>query len=275
MSNIGIKNITKMKEQIKNISDNILIILSEGKPLYDLHKRFDELLTNLNNNFSGLDSKKIELINIIFRYPKKKILFNFRDDDKDSYSKDVIIGCNEGGLGISLGEHYNLRNIDDYWERQKFARLFKNEDFRKLMLEKTKDEHKAIMPKLMTKEKQNYTKIITIKDEILIEICDSTIIFQHINKDGDKNNIGLLNEDNVREFVKEYREGYLKEMSKYDFQFDFNSLLNFAYLLKFKDEIIKVLSDEIISYEKMYADLKAQNEEIDNLLKPYKALQKI
>ena len=246
-------------EQLKIIEQNIKEILDSGKPLVDLTEKFDNILNDLNLGYSNLGSNKIQLLNILLKYPKKKILFDFiadLDNRGKGYERKFIIGLNENGLGLIQGNYeHNLRNINYYWSKENFAKLIKDENFRKLFFEKIGKKHKEIMQKLVRDDTKEYNKEFMV-GKIKVVIGNIRIEYKIENKDNDEDNINLLT-------------------NKPNCNFNFEELTEFVDLLKNKDKIIEKLSEEIKDYEKLQAELKEKTIEIDNELKPYLALKQI
>ena len=261
-------------EQIKIIEKATKEILEQGKDFVELTEKFNELLSRINYNYNNLKENKIELLNILLKYPKKKNLFEF-NLEKNGYKQKFIVGVNPNGLGLLGNYEHNLRNINDYWGRDNIKELFRNEEFKKLFLEKIGDKNKDIIEKLIVEYDKVWNKEIKLIDvgDIIITIQDNRIRFVNENTSDYRNKDLETIKDS--EFAKREPNDYLNEITEIDIDFEFNKLVRFAYLLKYKDKIMEILNKEILEYEILDKEIAEKLDYVNTELKPYKALENI
>jgi len=239
-----------MQHQITIIENAINEILDEGKELIEITERFNILLRDLNNGYPELSRKKVDLINNLLKYPKKKILFEFDYTSSGGHLEKFVVGLNESGLGLRGNWGSNMRNINNYWERENFIKLLKNEEFRKLLLKNVNKKHKAIIEKAVIDNTKEYTKQISIGK---LEVFITQYSIQYYIDD---ESIDIITP---------------KEKSDYNI----STLIEFGKLLLNKEQIVNTLNKEIKNFEALKTELESKTAEIDSELKPFLALKQI
>jgi cytochrome oxidase Cu insertion factor (SCO1/SenC/PrrC family) len=249
-------------ENIEIIKNNILEIIKNSEELQEITKKFNVVLSELNKKDNEINHSRTELLNNLLRYPKKKILFifNFKSNQRGKNLK-YTIGLNESGLGIKNEYENNLRNIMDYWIHQLFIKMSQDENFRKLLFEHIKEEHKGIITKILDYKKIEIpSKEFTIKDKVRICLGNS-VIFQ-------------INETTEKENASYFVSTYLVDKNSY-VRYDFSDLKNMSILIEHKKEILEYLQTELKAYQKLRDDINENSKEIIDALKPYQALKQI
>jgi len=259
-----------IKEKMKIIEDNIREILKESKDFLILDREFRDILAELKTNHTDLKNHKLELLNILLKHSKRKILFEFilKNDGSGYYSDTKItIGLNGDGLGLVEGSYeHNLKNVIKYYTRETFKKLLSKEDFVKEFLKHIdkhlRGKHKKLIRKLISQEED-----ITDKEILVGKI--------NINFDLDKSYHRIIN----------YRFGVngdyidiletLQGKEKLKFSFSFESLREFCKLLEYKPKILTTLKIQLKDYQKINKKIQTKLAEIDKHLSPYKALQQI
>lgn len=262
-------------EQIKIIEQEIRNILEQGKDFIEIVETFDTVLDRISQNHSSLEEKKLELLNILLKYPKRKVLFEF-DFKRTSYdNQHIVVGVNENGLGLQINSQNNLRNLNDYWAKNKFEELIKDKDFRILFLKKVskKINHKLLKVLLEKYEKYDDKVINLKKGEIGIEIINNSLTLKHYSESGYYTEVLKIIKN--KEFKKREPNDFLTEITETDLDFEFERLIKFAYLLKYQDEIKGILNKKIVFFEKLDKELQAKVDYIEGELKPYKALKNL
>ena len=259
-----------IKEKVKQIEQNINEILEESKDFLEINTEFSALLKELKNNKTNLENSKKELLNFLLKHSKRKILFEFEYKNKGTstyYNRNrkYTIGLNKFGLGILSSDwEHNLRNINDYYSREKFENLCKVEEFVKEFLKHTnkhlKGEHKETIKKCMDVGDILENKTIEV-GEIIIQIKTQSNDFNILYEIKGGENIYILEQD---------EDGNL---TNYDFSF--KNLNGFSKLCESKTQIIDILKRELKEFKVICEHTKTKLTEIKEELSPYEALEEI
>jgi hypothetical protein len=254
-----------MKNKIKIINDNIKQIFAEGKFLNKCYTDFENKIKGITDKSNLINEKRVDLLNNIFKYPKKKILFNYTFE-----GSNYKIGLNANGLGIAGKWDKNLKNILDYYPKKNFIEMINGQDFKNLLLSNTKKEYKEILPKLFEDENPKISKNLVLK-KLTIQIGINHLQIVSNLEPNAFRGIQLLDE----QAEKVSTPDYLNDFTEVCFNFEQDKIVNYAYILQFKDEIITALNNEIGYYDEINTYLDTQITEIDKYLNPFEALKNL
>ena len=273
-----IENKIKMKNQEIYIKIKKLVkqLTDENKDFTDLNNEFKECLDDLSNDREKLVSKCRKLLNILLKYPKRKILFEYTEKaEKNTYYGDRTykIGLNTSGLGI-IDYGTNMKNVGNYYTRDTFIRLLQNKDFLNEFL-KVVNKHLKGKYKKLIKDLVNY----------LINLDDNGFRKEEINFKDIEINIGSYGYGlsyRINSEKNNKRSGSISiikndndEDNEPNLNFNLTDLDNYCYFLQYKDEIIKILKEKFEKFKSKHKEVKIKLDKINKYLMPYEALERI
>ena len=258
----------------KNIEKEIKLLIDENQDFIKVYDEGNKILKELCELKEKLNKSKVELFNILMKQTKRKELFKY--EVKGRYSSNYLIGVNSKGVGLVSGYNENLKNIRDYWEFDKFKGLMKNPEFieqfyNAMVSQVGKDKIK----KKILKDIKDILSFNSDTHDETIKAGNITITFKGgigfvVKSNGDEDNLAIIDKGNELK-----SEGYLKEISDVSYSVSGNSLMDYFWLMKHKEKLIKILT-EMNKKLKNYTEKKQK--EFDKIyihLKPYRALNEI
>jgi hypothetical protein len=261
----------ELKQKVSIINNAVEEILTYGKDLNKSINDFEQKISDINRILNNLNSNRIKLINHLFKHSKRKDLFKYDFKRTGDYcSRTYVIGSNAIGLGLCNNYEHQLRNLDGYYPKQTFFELVTQEDFKKLLIEHTKDEFKSIITGLFIQDEICLNqKVQTPNMNILID--ESGLSISERKND---NSIRIIGKPNNNNFEV---DNYLKTFFKGDtiFHFDYDQIVKYAYVLQFKEEIIKALDTQTLKLDEIQAKLTVKDKEVQQHLNPFEALKNI
>ena len=283
---------------IKNFEIEFKKLIDDNKGFLQFLNDFGNNLTENSNSKQELSEKRLKLINLLAKYPKRKILFDFAIDETDykGNKKTIKVGVNKGGLGIIKWGH-NIENTNNYYAKNLFINLLKSQKFKDKLLKtfqkKNKKEFIKVIKDIDSDEiiesnSSSYNssiKPISLKipkTDLLINIETNGISFNICHKTNNNNNTyenQILNEGDIRNLsktkLKRANGDKFKEVSEYELNLNFDEIMGLLKVLPHKEKIKQVIKEHLKSKKEHHRKIEKKLKNIIKLLSPYEALEKI
>lgn len=275
------------KYSIAIIESEIKKIISENQDLTELIANVDRTLEMVTIAKSTLVSSTAELLNILLKTSKKKVLIKLETKDKEvcCYGTKFEVGINNVGVGVAVVYGYSnsnrLENLTGrYNDSQKlFLRIMEHDGgkYKKIFVDSIDDEEKKKMvsevldccDKVIKKFGNSYDE-----DEI---VADGSL--KNFNFKFHRGLIILDSTEEIRSFPKEIEiieADELKDISKETFsRLEYRDLRQFIHFVNSKTEIMSILKTKLKEIEVIKVELENSQKVVDGYLVPYKALAEI
>jgi len=272
-------------ELIKNFEKELKKILTDEKDFLTFLSDFGDNLQTNNQDITQLIDKRIKFINLISKYPKRKILFKYELDEKDynGNKKTIKIGVNESGIGV-INYGMNLENVEiGYFSKQLLKKLLFNDEFKeKLINNFSKKNKKELKNILKTIEKNDTDYNVDSEDikipnsEIIIHITKSEFEIYFKNTTYENQILSESKINRLKQGIKKRdKNEVFYEVSEYNLNLDFKEIMGLLKILPHKDKIKQLISKHIKDKKENSKKITKKLNDMNKLLMPYEVLEKI
>jgi len=276
------------KYSINIIESEIKKIIQENQDLTGMISRVDEILGEVTNAKSNLLNSTTELLNILLKTSKKKVILKLETEPKELnyYGTKFEVGTNNKGLGVAVVYSYsNSNRLENVFGRYNnsmsklFFRIMKHKEgeYKKIFVDSIDDEEKKKIVSEVLDICRNVCRDYDKEErgENIVEVFS----FGNFNFKFDS---GLTISDSVEDIssfpqkIEIMKAEELKDISKDTFnRLDYSELRRFIHLVNSKTEIMSILKTKLKEIKAIKEELENSQKVVDNYLAPYRALAEI